>query len=159
MKNKYPMPRIDALFDQLGGAKYFSKIDLRTGYHQVRVRDQDIPKTAFRTRYRHYQFKVMPFSLTNAPAVFMDLMNKVYQPYLDEFVIVFIDDTLIYSKTEEEHRKHLRIALQVLRDNKLYAKYSKCEFWMKEVKFLGHIVSEKGISIDPAKIESVTEWE
>src|SRR5436190_9707357 len=159
VKNKYSMPHIDALFDQLGGASYFSKIDLRTGYHQVRAREQDIPKTAFRTRYGHYQFKVMPFGLTNAPAVFMDLMNKVYQPYLDEFVVVFIDDILIYSKTEEEHAKHLRIALQVLRDNKLYAKYSKCEFWMKEVKFLGHIVSEKGISVDPSKIESVTEWE
>src|SRR3954468_24226886 len=159
VKNKYLMPRIDDLFDQLGGAKYFSKIDLRTGYHQVRVREQDIPKTAFRTRYGHYQFRVMPFGLTNAPAVFIDLMNKVYQPYLDEFVVVFIDDILINSKTEEEHAKHLQIALQVLRDNKLYAKYSKCEFWMKEVKFLGHIVSEKGISVDPSKIESVTEWE
>src|SRR5438270_2478035 len=159
VKNKYPMPRIDDLFDQLGGARCFSKIDLRTGYHQVRVREQDVPKTAFRTRYGHYQFRVMPFGLTNAPAVFMDLMNKVYQPYLDEFVVVFIDDILIYSKTEEEHARHLRIALQVLRDHKLYAKYSKCEFWMKEVKFLGHIVSEKGISVDPSKIESVTEWE
>src|SRR5437588_3547577 len=144
VKNKYPMPRIDALFDQLGGAKYFSKIDLRTGYHQVRVREQYIPKTAFRTRYGHYQFKVMPFGLTNAPAVFMDLMNKVYQPYLGEFIVVFIDYILTYSKTEEAHANHLRIALQVLKDNKLYAKYSKCEFWMKEAKSLGHIVHGKG---------------
>src|SRR4051812_37541361 len=152
------MPRIDDLFDQLKGAKYFSKIDLRTGYHQLRVREDDIPKTSFRTRYGYYEFLVMPFGLTNAPAVFMDLMNRINEPYLDKFIVVFVDDILIYSPTEKEHEEHLRIALQVLRENKLYAKYSKCEFWMKEVKFLGHVVSEEGISVDPSKIEAVTTW-
>src|SRR4051812_38574278 len=158
VKNKYPMPRIDDLFDQLKGAKCFSKIDLRTGYHQLRVREQDTEKTAFRTRYGLYEFTVMPFGLTNAPAVFMDMMNRIFRPYLDKFVVVFVDDILIYSASEAEHEEHLRIALQLLRDNKLYAKYSKCEFWLSEVKFLGHVVSGEGISVDPSKIEAVTKW-
>ncbi|GJZ32128.1 putative reverse transcriptase domain-containing protein [Tanacetum coccineum] len=129
IRNRYPLPRIDDLFDQLQGAKYFSKIDLRSGYHQLRVREQDISKTAFRTRYGHYEFLVMPFGLTNAPAVFMDLMNRIFHEYLDKFVIVFIDDILVYSKSEEEHERHLRIVLEILRQKKLYAKFSKCEFW------------------------------
>ena len=158
IKNRYPLPRIDDLFDQLRGSTWFSKIDLRSGYHQLRVRDIDIPKTAFRTRYGHYEFVVMPFGLTNAPAVFMCLMNKIFTPYLDKFVVVFIDDILVYSPTEKEHEEHLRIVLQVLRENKLYAKASKCEFWMKEVKFLGHVVSEKGISVDNSKVEAVMDW-
>ncbi|GJX10975.1 putative reverse transcriptase domain-containing protein, partial [Tanacetum coccineum] len=131
--NRYPLPRIDDLFDQLQGAKYFSKIDLRSGYHQLRVREQDISKTAFRTRYGHYEFLVMPFGRTNAPAVFMDLMNRIFHKYLDKFVIVFIDDILVYSKSEEEHERHLRIVLEILRQKKLYAKFSKCEFWLQQV--------------------------
>ena len=159
IKNKYPLPRIDELFDQLGGSCYFSKIDLRSGYHQLKIREEDIPKTAFRTRYGHFEFLVMPFGLTNAPAAFMDLMNRVFRPYLDQFIIVFIDDILIYSKNEEEHAEHLRIALQTLREHGLYAKREKCDFWMTKVKFLGHVVSEEGISVDPSKIEAVLNWE
>ncbi|KAL0540282.1 hypothetical protein IC582_024516 [Cucumis melo] len=158
VKNRYPLPRIDDLFDQLQGATVFSKIDLRSGYHQLRIKDEDIPKTAFRSRYGHYEFIVMSFGLTNAPAVFMDLMNRVFREFLDTFVIVFIDDILIYSKTEAEHEGHLRMVLQTLRDNKLYAKFSKCEFWLKQVSFLGHVVSKAGVSVDPAKIEVVTGW-
>ncbi|KAL0557203.1 hypothetical protein IC582_005721 [Cucumis melo] len=158
VKNRYPLPRIDDLFDQLQGATVFSKIDLRSGYHQLRIKDEDVPKTAFRSRYEHYEFIVMSFGLTNAPAVFMDLMNRVFREFLDTFVIVFIDDILIYSKTEAEHEKHLRMVLQTLRDNKLYAKFSKCEFWLKQVSFLGHVVSKAGVSVDPAKIEAVTGW-
>ncbi|GKE69077.1 putative nucleotidyltransferase, ribonuclease H [Tanacetum coccineum] len=132
VKNRYPLPRIDDLFDQLQGARYFSKIDLRSGYHQLRVHEEDIPKTAFRTRYGHFEFTVMPFGLTNALAVFMDLMNRVCKLYLDKFVIVFIDDILIYSKTKEEHEDHLRLVLKLLRGEKLFAKFSKCEFWLQE---------------------------
>ncbi|KAL0561349.1 hypothetical protein IC582_001774 [Cucumis melo] len=158
VKNRYPLPRIDDLFDQLQGATVFSKIDLRSGYHQLRIKDEDVPKTAFRSRYGHYEFIVMSFGLTNAPAVFMDLMNRVFREFLDTFVIVFIDDILIYSKTEAEHEEHLRMVLQTLRDNKLYAKFLKCEFWLKQVSFLGHVVSKAGVSVDPAKIEAVTGW-
>ncbi|GJR31971.1 pol protein [Tanacetum coccineum] len=145
-------------FYKLQGAKYFSKIDLRSGYHQLRVREQDISKTAFRTRYGHYEFLVMPFGLTNAPAVFMDLMNRIFHEYLDKFVIVFIDDILVYSKSEEEHERHLRIVLEILRQKKLYAKFSKCEFWLQQVAFLGHIVSVDGIIMDPSKVEAITKW-
>ncbi|TYK08816.1 ty3-gypsy retrotransposon protein [Cucumis melo var. makuwa] len=141
VKNRYPLPRIDDLFDQLQGATVFSKIDLRSGYHQLRIRDSDILKTAFRSRYEHYEFIVMSFGLTNASAVFMDLMNRVFKDFLDSFVIVFIDDILIYSKTETEHEEHLHQVLETLRANKLYAKFSKCEFWLKKVTFLGHVVS------------------
>ena len=128
IKNKYPLPRIDDLFYQLKGASVFSKIDLRSGYYQLRIRDSDVPKTAFRTRYGHYEFLVMLFGLTNAPAVFMDLMNRIFRPYLDRFVVVFIDDILVYSRDETEHAEHLRLVLQILRDKQLYAKFSKCEF-------------------------------
>ena len=159
VKNKYPLPRIDDLFDQLCGACYFSKIDLRSGYHQLRVRETDIPKTAFRTRYGHYEFVVMPFGLTNAPAAFMDMMNRIYRPYLDHFVVVFVDDILIYSKSREEHGHHLHMALQTLRENQLYAKLEKCDFWLQEIQFLGHMVSQEGISVDPTKVEAVTKWE
>ncbi|GJR90157.1 putative reverse transcriptase domain-containing protein [Tanacetum coccineum] len=141
VKNRYPLPRIDDLFDQLQGSQFFSKIDLRSGYHQLRVHEDDIPKTAFRTRYGHFEFTVMPFGLTNAPAVFMDLMNRVCRPYLDKFVIVFIDDILIYSKTREEHVEHLRLVLGLLKKEKLYAKFSKCEFWLREVQFLRHVIN------------------
>nr|GFC10723.1 reverse transcriptase [Tanacetum cinerariifolium] len=130
VKNRYPLPRIDDLFDQLQGSSVYSKIELRSGYHQLRVREEDIPKTAFRTRYGHYEFQVMPFGLTNAPAVFMDLMNRVCKPYLDKFVIVFIDDILIYSKDEKEHEEHLKTILDLLKKEELYAKFSMCEFWI-----------------------------
>ncbi|GJT92904.1 putative reverse transcriptase domain-containing protein [Tanacetum coccineum] len=149
---------IDDLFDQLQGSSIYSKIDLRSGYHQLRVREEDIPKTAFRTRYGHYEFQVMPFGLTNAPAVFMDLMNRVCKPYLDKFVIVFIDDILIYSKSKQEHAEHLKLILELLKKEQLYAKFSKCEFWIPKVQFLGHVIDSQGIHVDPAKIESVKDW-
>ncbi|GKC79481.1 putative reverse transcriptase domain-containing protein, partial [Tanacetum coccineum] len=158
IKNRYPLPRIDDLFDQLQGGCCFSKIDLRSGYHQLRVREEDIPKTAFRTRYGHFEFTVMPFGLTNAPAIFMDLMNHVCKPYLNKFVIVFIDDILIYSNSEEEHEVHLKTILDLLEKEKLYAKFSKCELWLKEVQFLGHVVNHDGIHMDPSKVESVKNW-
>ncbi|GJZ30151.1 putative reverse transcriptase domain-containing protein [Tanacetum coccineum] len=158
IKNRYHLPRIDDLFDQLQGAYCFSKIDLRSGYHQLRVREEDIPKTAFRTRYGHFEFTVMQFGLTNAPVIFMDLMNRVCKPYLDKFVIVFIDDILIYSKSEEEHEVHLKTILDLLKKEKLYAKFSKCEFWLQEVQFLGHVVNKNGIYVDPSKVESVKNW-
>ncbi|KAG8479786.1 hypothetical protein CXB51_029317 [Gossypium anomalum] len=134
------------------------KIDLRSGYYQLRVKESDVPKTAFRTRYGHYEFLVMPFGLTNAPAVFMDLMNRIFRPYLDKFVVVFIDDILVYSRDEEEHVEHLRTVLQILREKQLYAKFSKCEFWLREVGFLGHIVSGEGIRVDPSKISAIVNW-
>ena len=140
IKNQYPLPRIDDLFDQLKGARVYSKIDLRNGYHHLRVKETDIPKTPFRTRYGHFEFTMMPFGLTNAPAAFMDLMHRVFQPYLDQFVVVFVDNILVYSQSEEEHENHLRIVLQALRDHQLYAKSSKCEFWLTEVRFLRHVV-------------------
>ncbi|GJS87350.1 reverse transcriptase domain-containing protein [Tanacetum coccineum] len=158
VKNRYPLPRIDDLFDQLQGSSIYSKIDLRSGYHQLRVREEDIPKTAFRTRYGHYEFRVMPFGLTNAPAVFMDLMNRVCKPYLDKFVIVFIDDILIYSRNKKEHEEHLKTILELLKKEELYAKFSKCEFWINTVKFLGHVIDSSGIHVDPAKIEAVKNW-
>ena len=141
VKNKYPLPRIEDLFDQLRGASVFSKIDLRSGYYQLRVKEIDVLKTAFRTHYSHCEFLLTPFRLTNAPAAFMDFMNRVFHPYLDPFVVVFIDDILVYSKDAQEHEHHLRIVLQILRENQLFAKLSKCDFWFKEVSFLGHIVS------------------
>nr|CAD39354.2 OSJNBa0059H15.5 [Oryza sativa Japonica Group] len=158
IKNKYPLPRIDDLFDQLKGATVFSKIDLRSGYHQLRIREEDIPKTAFITRYGLFECTVMSFGLTNAPAFFMNLMNKVFMEFLDKFVVVFIDDILIYSKSEEEHEQHLRLVLEKLKEHQLYAKFSKCDFWLKEVQFLGHIVNAQGVAVDPANVESVTKW-
>ncbi|GJR17673.1 putative reverse transcriptase domain-containing protein [Tanacetum coccineum] len=158
VKNRYPLPKINDLFDQLQGSSVYSKIDLRSDYHQLRVREEDIPKTAFRTRYGHYEFQVMPFGLTNAPAVFMDLMNRVCKPYLDKFVIVFIDDILIYSKNKQEHEEHLKLILEFLKKEELYAKFSKCEFWIPKVQFLGHVIDSEGIHVDPAKIESIKDW-
>ncbi|GJW23612.1 putative reverse transcriptase domain-containing protein, partial [Tanacetum coccineum] len=157
IKNRYPLPRIDDLFDQLQGSSVYSKIDLRSGYHQLRVRGEDILKIAFRIRYGHYEFQVMPFGLTNASAVFMDLMNRVCKPYLDKFVIVFIDDILIYSRNKEEHANHLRIILELLKKEKLYAKFSKCDFWIYIVKFLGHLIDSQGLHVNPAKIEALCE--
>ena len=159
IKNRYPLPRIDDLFDQLRGAQVYSMIDVRTGYHQLRVREADILKIAFRTRYMHLEFTVMPFGLTNAPTTFMDLMHRVFQTYLDQFVVVFVDDILIYSQYEEEHEDHLRVVLQLLRDHQLYAKFSKCEFWLTEVRFLRHVVSASSVSVDPEKVKAVMSWE
>ena len=141
VKNKYPLSRIEDLFYQLKGASVFTKIDLQSGYYQFRVKDVDVPKIAFRTRYGHYEFLVMPFRLTNAPVAFMDLMNRVFHPYLDQFVVVFINDILVYYKDAQEHEQHLKIVLRILREKKLFAKLSKCDFWLKEVSFLGNILS------------------
>jgi hypothetical protein len=140
------------------GAKVFSKIDLRSGYHQLKVRTEDIPKTTFTTRYGLYEFLVMSFGLTKAPAYFMNLMNKVFMEYLDQFVVVFIDDILVYSQNEETHEDHLRLVLQKLHDNQLYAKFWKCDFWLKEVAFLGHIITDGGIKVDPSKISEILNW-
>jgi hypothetical protein len=159
IKNKYPLPRIEDLFDHMRGTKVFSKIDLRSGYHQMKIRPSDIPKTTFTTRYGLYEYTVMSFGLTNAPTYFMYLMNKIFMEYLDKFVVVFIDNILIYSKNEEEHEEHLRLVLQKLREHELYAKFSKCEFWLKEVSFLGHIITNGGIVVDPSKVSDVLKWE
>jgi len=137
----------------------FSKIDMRSGYHQIRVKSDDVQKTAFRSRYGHYEYLVMPFGVTNAPASFMDYMNRIFRPFLDKFVVVFIDGILIYSRTHEEHTEHLRTVLSILREKQLYAKLLKCEFWMTTVQFLGHMISAQGISVDPSKVEAVLKWE
>ena len=158
IRNQYSLPRIDELFDQLHGSRVYSKIDLRSGYHQLRVRENDVSKTAFRTRYGHYEFLVMPFGLTNAPSVFMDLMNRVFSPYLDKFVIVIIDDILVYSGSPKEHAEHLRTVLQILRERQLYTKFSKCQLWLDKVAFLGHVNLAEGISVDPQKIEAIVSW-
>jgi hypothetical protein len=144
IKNQYPLPRIDDLFDQMKGATVFSKIDLRSGYHQLRIKEDDVPKTAFKTRFGHYEFTVLPFGLTNAPGVFMSLMNGVFREYLDKFVQVFIDGILIYSQTTEEHDEHLRLVLQCLREHKLYGKLSKCSFYQLKIHYLGHVISGEG---------------
>jgi len=159
IKNKYHLPRIDDLMDQLHGSLVFLKIDLRSRYHQILIKADDVEKTAFRSRYGHYEYVVMPFGVTHAPAVFMDYMNRIFWPFLDKFVVVFIDDILIYSKTQEEHAEHLRLVLGVMREKQLYAKLSKCEFWMDEVQFLGHVISAQSIVVDPTKIEAVVKWE
>jgi hypothetical protein len=158
IKNKYPLPRIEDLFDQLKGACVFSKIDLRSGYHQLKIHPEDIPKTVFTCKYGLYEYTVMSFGLTNAPAFFRHLMNKVFMDYLDTFVVIFIDDILVYSKSEAEHEKYLKLVLQRLREHKLYAKLSKCEFWIDEVPFLGHVISKGGIAVDPSKVKDVLDW-
>ena len=155
VKNKYPLPHIDILFDQLSKANVFSKIDLRSGYHQIKMRPEDVPKTAFSTRYGLYEYLVMLFGLTNAPAYFVYLMNLVFMEELDKFVVVFIDDILIFSTNAEEHAEHLRVVLSRLQEHKLYAKFSKCEFWLKKVPFLGHVLSDEGISVDLSKVQEV----
>jgi hypothetical protein len=158
IKNKYPLPRIEDLFNQLRGASVFSKIDLRSGYHQLRIRPSDIPKTTFITKYGLYEFTIMSFGLTNTPAFFMNLMNSVFMDYLDKFVVVFIDDILIYSQSEEEHVNHLKMVLQRLREHQLFAKLSKCEFWINEVLFLGHIINKDGLVVDPKKVVDILNW-
>ena len=158
VKNKYHLPRIDDLFNQLKGAKYFSKIYLRIRYHQLRAKEEDIPKTTFRMKYRYYEFVVMPFGLTNALAAFMDLINRIFGAYLDQFVIVFVDDILIYSRNLEEHKQHFGTTLRTLRRHQLYGKLDKSEFWLIKVNFLGHVVSKVGIIMNHSKVEAVQEW-
>ena len=158
VKNKYPLPRIDDLLNQLKDASVFLKIDLRSGYHQLRIKDADVHKTAFRMRYGHYEFLVMLFRLTNETTTFMDLMNRVFRPYVYQFVVVFIDDILVYSKDRKDHDTHLRVVIETLRKEQLYEKLSKCEFWLEEVSFLRHIVSEERIRVDQKKIEVIIEW-
>jgi hypothetical protein len=156
--NKYPLPKIDNLFDPLIGEKIISKIDLRSGYHQVRIKEEDINKTTFRTRYEHYEFVVVPFGMTTTPVVFMCLMNDIFKNYLYKFVIAFLDDILVYSKSVKEHEHHLRLVLQVVREHQLYAKLSKCSFYQEQFHYLGHIISEEGIEVDIEKIEAIRGW-
>jgi hypothetical protein len=158
IKNKYPLPRIDDLFDQLKSVKFFLKIDLRSGYYQLKIRSEDVLKTALVTRYGQYEFTVMPFGLTNAPAYFMNLMNKVFMEELDRFVIVFIDDIFVYSRSAEEHGQHLKVVLKKLRAHQIYAKFSKYEFWLQKVNFLGHILTIEGVDVDPEKVIAVANW-
>jgi hypothetical protein len=158
MKNKYLLPRINLLFDQLIRVQVFSKIDLWSGYHQIKIREEDIPNTTFSTRCGLYEYLVMSFRLTNASAHFIYFMNYVFMTELDKFVVVFIDDILVFSKSKKEHEDHFRIVLQWLRDHQLYAKFSKCEFWLGEVPFLGHVISSTGISMDPRKVWEVLDW-
>jgi hypothetical protein len=158
IKNKYPLPRIDVIFEQLRGAQVFSKIDLNSGYHQLRIREGDIEKTPFSTRYGHFEFIVMSFGLTNASAAFMEAMNRMLHEFLDDFVVVFLDDILIYSKMEEEHERHLCLVLGALRKNQFYGKLKKCAFWLSEVAFLGHVINQHGIMVDPKNANVVVEW-
>src|SRR6187401_58385 len=158
IKNKYPLPRINDLYDQLAGSSVFSKMDLRLGYHQIKIKNGDIPKTAFVTRYGQYEYTVMSFGLTNAQATFSRLMNSIFMEYLDKFVVVYLDDILIYSKNEEEHAEHLRLVLEKLREHRLYAKFSKCEFWLPEVTYLDHVISGKGITVNPERVQAVLDW-
>jgi hypothetical protein len=146
------------LFDQLSGAQVFSKIDLYFGYHQIKIRDEDIPKMAFSIRYKLYEYLVMSFGLTKASAHFMYLMNSVFMSELDKFVMVSIDDILVYSRRMEEHEEHLQVMLQRLWDHQLYVKFSKCEFWINEVPFLGHMISPEGIIVEPGKVQDVLDW-
>jgi hypothetical protein len=157
IKNKFPILFIDELLDELHGAKYFSKLDLRSRYYQIRVRLEDVPKTAFQTHKGHYEFKVMPFGLTNAPTTLQATMNQLFRPYLRKFVLVFFDDILIYSKTWKEHMKHLEQVLSFLEKNQFYAKLSKCSFGKKEAEYLGHIISREGVKVDPNKIKAIIE--
>ena len=159
VKNKYPLPRIDQLMDSLAGAKCFTSLDLQSGYHQIRITPEDVDKTAFRTPFGHYQFKVLSFGLTNAPATFQAAMNNMLRPYLNKFVVVYIDDILIYSKDRAEHMLHVRLVLDLLRDNKYHIKLKKCEFEKSEVKFLGHLIGAEGVKVDPAKVAIIRDWQ
>ena len=160
IKNRYPLPRIDELLDRLQGAKYFSKLDLQSGYHQIRIAEDDgsIQRTAFRTRYGHYEWSVLPFGLANAPATFQQLMNDILRPYLDQFVIVYLDDICIYSKTKEEHLEHLDKVLTILEQHRLFVGLDKCSFGVQEMEFLGHVVGTDGVKVDPKKVQAVKDW-
>jgi hypothetical protein len=158
IKSKYPLPRIKDLFNQMKGDSVFYKIDLRSGYHQLRIRELDIPKRAFHTWYGLYEYTMMSFGLMNAPTYFMYLMNNMFMEYLDKFVVVYIDDSLVYSEIEEEHDEHLRLVSEKLRSNQLYAKFSKCELWLTQVTFLVHVISARGVSVDPSKVRDVLNW-
>jgi len=158
IKNHYLLPRIDDLFEQVGGDKIFLNIDLQSGYHQVRIRDKDIPKTAFHMGYENYEFVLMSFRLTNALANFMCMMNNIFRKYLDKFVLVFIDDILVYSKNKHEHEEHLHIVIRVLREHQIYAKFSKCDFYKPQIQYLGHIISEEGIVVDLENIRAIKDW-
>ena len=158
VKNRYPLPRIEDLFDMLQGAQYLSSLDLAQGYHQIRISEEDVPKTAFRTPMRHFEFRVLCFGLTNAPATFQSAMNAVFKPFIGRFVAVYLDDILIFSKTKEEHLAHLRLVLETLAKHKLYATISKCKFFQHELEYLGHLVGRDGLRVDPRKVQAVKEW-
>ena len=158
VKDRSPLPRIDDLLSQMNGAKVFSSLDLAQGYHQIRIADEDVPKTGFTTPFGHYQFKVMCFGLSNAPGTFQRVMNRLFSKQMHKYVVIYLDDILIFSKTPEEHIQHLREVLSILRDNNLFAKMSKCDLNMAQVLYLGHVVSRDGLSVDPKKVAAVKDW-